>query len=70
VSKEERVIRVSHRWRRELGVGELNDLVEGQPPVAQVYWPDVDKYGYYLSTEIRRLPDEPLPPAPDGADPG
>jgi len=51
--------RVVHVSRPELGEGEIGEIVKGSPAVAQVYWPDVDKYGYYLVTELRRLDGAP-----------
>ncbi len=51
--------RVVHVRRPELGTGEVSEIVKGAPPVAQVYWPDVDKYGYYLVTDLRRIGRDP-----------
>lgn len=48
---------VIHLTRPELGVGEVGEVVRGKPPVLQVYWPETDKYGYYLSTDLRRVPE-------------
>lgn len=47
--------KVIHHTRPELGEGEIGEIVKGTPAVAQVYWPAVDKYGYYLVTDLRRL---------------
>jgi len=47
--------KVVHASRPELGTGEVGEIVKGSPAVAQVYWPDVDKYGYYLVTDLRRV---------------
>jgi hypothetical protein len=49
--KVETVVHVS---RPELGTGEIGEIIKGEPPVAQVYWPEVDKYGHYLVTDLRR----------------
>lgn len=50
---------VIHLSRPELGVGEVGEFVRGKPPVLQVYWPEPDKYGYYLSTDLRRVSEPP-----------
>lgn len=63
VAKRSRPPRVTHRTRPELGVGEVGEIVTGQPPVLQVYWPEVDKYGYYLATDIVRVGKEDYTPA-------
>ena len=47
--------KVIHVSRPELGEGEIGEIVKGKPAVAQIYWPDVDKYGYYLVTDLRRV---------------
>lgn len=47
--------KVVHATRPELGQGEIGEIVKGAPSVAQVYWPEVDKYGYYLVTDLRRI---------------
>jgi hypothetical protein len=47
--------KVIHASRPELGEGEIGEIVKGKPAVAQIYWPDVDKYGYYLVTDLRRV---------------
>lgn len=51
--------KVVHTARPELGEGEVGEIVKGTPAVAQVYWPDVDKYGYYLVTDLRRIAKAP-----------
>ena len=48
-------MRVVHKSRPELGVGEVNDILAGKPPVAQVYWPEAKKYGYYLASDVLRI---------------
>ena len=61
VSKREearRVPRVVHRARPEIGVGEVNEIVNGKPPVLQVYWPKIERYGYYLATDVARIPED------------
>lgn len=50
---------VIHVRRPELGTGEIGDVIRGQPPVIQVYWPRPDKYGFYLSTDLRRVDGTP-----------
>jgi hypothetical protein len=71
VPKRERVPKVVHPGRPELGVGEVGDAFRGKPDVLQVYWPAVDKYGFYLLPDLRRVRDEgaaedepPLPAPP------
>jgi hypothetical protein len=48
-------MRVVHKSRPELGVGEVNDILAGKPPVVQVFWPETHKYGYYLASDVARL---------------
>ena len=44
--------------------------VQGKPTVLQVYWPAVDKYGFYLLPDLRRVGDKGSPEdAPPGAPP-
>jgi hypothetical protein len=56
--ERERVPKVVHPGRPELGVGEVGDAFQGKPTVLQVYWPAVDKYGFYLLTDLRRVSDQ------------
>ncbi|MBM4418045.1 MAG: hypothetical protein FJ033_07010 [Chloroflexi bacterium] len=49
--------RVLHPARPELGIGEVTEVVQGKPAVLHVFWPDVDKHGYYLITDVRRVPE-------------
>ena len=55
MSRRQRVTKVIHPARPELGVGEVNDVVQGKPLVLQVYWPEPEKYGYYPISDLRRL---------------
>lgn len=55
MNRRRRVTLVVHATRPELGTGEIGELVAGKPPVLQVYWPEPEKYGYYLSTDLRRI---------------
>ena len=57
-----RAPKVVHRLRPEIGVGEVNEVVAGKPPVLQVYWPKIERYGYYLATDVARVPED--APAP------
>ena len=59
--------KVIHAGRPELGEGEIGEIVKGTPPVAQIYWPDVDKYGYYLVTDLRRVGKGPAEVAEEDA---
>jgi hypothetical protein len=63
VSARERVPKVVHVGRPELGVGEVGDAFKGKPPVIQVYWPSPDKYGFYLLSDLRRVRDDGSPDA-------
>ena len=65
--ERERVPKVVHPGRPELGVGEVGDAFQGKPTVLQVYWPAVDKYGFYLLPDLRRVGDQ---GAPQDAPPG
>lgn len=56
--KRERVTRVIHPGRPELGVGEVNDVFRGKPLVLQVFWPELEKYGYYQVDDLRRIRDD------------
>jgi hypothetical protein len=49
--------KVVHRQRPEIGVGEVNEIIAGKPPVLQVYWPKIERYGYYLATDVARVDD-------------
>jgi hypothetical protein len=57
-----RVPRVVHRSRPEIGIGEVNEVVAGKPPVLQVYWPKIERYGYYLATDVARVADDAAEP--------
>lgn len=46
-----------HPGRPELGVGEVGDAFEGTPAIIQVYWPLVDKYGFYRLPDLLRVKD-------------
>jgi hypothetical protein len=50
--------RVVHRSRPEIGVGEVNEITAGKPPVLQVYWPKIERYGYYLATDVARVEED------------
>ena len=62
--RRERVPKVIHPGRPELGVGEVGDAVRGKPTVLQVYWPAVEKYGFYPLPELRRVRDDGAPEEP------
>jgi hypothetical protein len=53
--KKQSAPKVIHAKRPELGVGEVGEVFEGKPRVVQVFWPDPDKYGFYLIDELRRV---------------
>ena len=53
-----KVVRVVHPERMFLGVGEVGDVIEGKPPVIQVWWSKPEKYGLYLSTSLRRVEED------------
>ncbi len=50
--------RVLHPARPELGIGEVTEVVQGKPAVLHVFWPDADKHGYYLITDVRRVSEQ------------
>ena len=60
-------MRVVHKGRPELGVGEVNDILAGKPPVVQVSWPEPKKYGYYLASDVARLSGKDRAPDPAAA---
>ena len=64
--KRDQIPRVIHPSRPELGVGEVGEAFRGKPTVLQVYWPAVDKYGFYLLPDLRRVREDgasdPSPP--------
>jgi hypothetical protein len=65
VPREKDPMRVVHKERPELGVGEVNDILTGKPPVVQVFWPEAKKYGYYLASDVARVSGRGPSPDPE-----